>query len=81
MPVVFIRFEPHLILSRRKGKIFPLYDRRACEGRGTASFICNLGFDRDECSAHPPVAVPPGKELPVSLEKETGYAQYPVWRF
>jgi hypothetical protein len=57
VPVIFIRFEPHLILSRSKGKNFPLHDGRACEGRGTDSLIRNLGFGGEECSAHSPVAL------------------------
>jgi hypothetical protein len=32
------------------------------------SFVTEHSFDGDECSAHPPVALPPGKELPASIE-------------
>jgi len=72
VPVIFIRFEPHLILSRRKCKNFPLHDRRACEGRGTASLILNLGFDGGVCSAHPPVVLPPGWNSRYAMNRRLG---------
>lgn len=60
-----------MILSRRKGKNFRLHNRRACESKGTDSLIRNLGFDGDECSAHPPVALR-GRNSRYSLNRRLG---------